>query len=780
MAKTISTLLNHAVGYNLSADNPLTITSTGGILASTGSYGLSLGGSGIIWSVLQEGTVSAAGSTGVTITTGSLTNTVGGLIEGAANGVVLGGAGTVTNAGTIAGGSYAVSFAAGAQGLVIVDPGAVFSGKVHGGNTVSGGTVASTLQFASGLAQGTFAGLGSHYSGFDTYLVTKNASWLVTGSNTLAAGDTMTIAGTVTSNSTFVNAGYITGGQYSPIAVQGGVFTNSGHVYNQNNVALDLVNASVTNLASGTIGGNVGVRVHNNAILNNYGTIKAQNEGVSAVGAGTVVNQHGASIVGGFFGAYALNGATLLNDGYLLGSGTFAYDAGVYVTNAAVIINEVGATIAGAFHGARLGAGSVINMGLVTGGVDGIHIGGGTMFNEGMLTGSVAGASLYSPGLSNYGFDIFGTISNAAGGTIQGGSFGVIGYGLVFNAGTILAGSSGYAVSFSSVGTLAGDLVFQTGGTIIGKIGGGSTSTLEFASDTGTLNGFGSTIVGFSTIKFDPNSKWTLAGAASAFGPSETITGIAVGGTVELQGIVESLQSVNNGLMTLSGGTTLNVPGVSILKVTNDGANTFITACFASGTEVTTARGQVAVEALRVGDRVITATGRLAPVTWIGHRRTDLRRHPSPHDVLPVRVKAGALAEKVPVRDLILSPDHAVLVGRHLVPIRHLVNGRSIVQESRESVTYWHVELDRHDLILAEDMACETYLDTGNRHAFEGEAAMQLHPAFGRDQALAVWQAQGCAPILTDPADPDLRALHLRLLVRSSRHVEALEAAISA
>jgi hypothetical protein len=176
----------------------------------------------------------------------------------------------------------------------------------------------------------------------------------------------------------------------------------------------------------------------------------------------------------------------------------------------------------------------------------------------------------------------------------------------------------------------------------------------------------------------------------------------------------------------------------------------------------------VAVEALTTEDLLLTATGRLAPVRWIGHRRTDLRRHPSPHDVMPVRVRAGAFSEKVPVRDLVLSPDHAVLMEGHLVPIRHLINGQSIVQETREAVTYWHVELDRHDVLLAEDLACETYLDTGNRHAFEGEATMALHPAFGRDHALAMWQEAGCAPILMDTADPTLRALHLRLLVRAA------------
>jgi predicted Zn-dependent protease len=190
-------------------------------------------------------------------------------------------------------------------------------------------------------------------------------------------------------------------------------------------------------------------------------------------------------------------------------------------------------------------------------------------------------------------------------------------------------------------------------------------------------------------------------------------------------------------------------------------------ACFASGTKLLAASGPRPVEELCVGEAMVTASGRLARVGWIGHRRLATATHPRPFDVMPVRVRAGALGENLPLRDLVLSPDHAVFVDGRLVPIRHLVNGVSIIQENRPEVTYWHVELDRHDLVLAEGMACESYLDTGNRAAFAGEAAMQLHPAFAAAASRAEWDARGCAAILTDPACPELRAAHLRLLARA-------------
>ncbi len=141
-------------------------------------------------------------------------------------------------------------------------------------------------------------------------------------------------------------------------------------------------------------------------------------------------------------------------------------------------------------------------------------------------------------------------------------------------------------------------------------------------------------------------------------------------------------------------------------------------ACFVTGTRIATGEGALAVERLRVGMRVRTQFAGLAPVRWIGHREVDCRRHPNPSQVWPVRVRAGAFGEGRPGSDLWLSPDHAVFIGDVLIPIRYLVNGKTVAQEPRDTVGYWHLELDRHDVLLAEGLACESYLDTGNRSAF--------------------------------------------------------------
>jgi hypothetical protein len=69
----------------------------------------------------------------------------------------------------------------------------------------------------------------------------------------------------------------------------------------------------------------------------------------------------------------------------------------------------------------------------------------------------------------------------------------------------------------------------------------------------------------------------------------------------------------------------------------------------------------------------------------------------------------------LPRRDLLLSPDHAVYVDGALIPIRYLINGRSIVPTASRTVIYYHLELPRHDVLLAEGLPAESYLDTGNR-----------------------------------------------------------------
>jgi hypothetical protein len=142
---------------------------------------------------------------------------------------------------------------------------------------------------------------------------------------------------------------------------------------------------------------------------------------------------------------------------------------------------------------------------------------------------------------------------------------------------------------------------------------------------------------------------------------------------------------------------------------------------FVTETYIRTNRGDVPVERLRVGDRVVTASGHMRPIIWIGHRWIDMASQSDPAAVRPILVSAGAFGGGLPYRDLCLSPGHAVAFAGTLIPIARLINGRSVVQLATDNVEYWAVELDGHDILLAEGLQAESYLDCDEKAGFVGE-----------------------------------------------------------
>jgi probable HAF family extracellular repeat protein len=192
-----------------------------------------------------------------------------------------------------------------------------------------------------------------------------------------------------------------------------------------------------------------------------------------------------------------------------------------------------------------------------------------------------------------------------------------------------------------------------------------------------------------------------------------------------------------------------------------------VAACYCAGTLIATEHSEMTVEDLKIGDRLVTRSGALRPIKWIGRRSYGGRFIAGNKDILPVCIKAGALADNVPRRDLWISPHHAMFIDGLLIEARHLVTGTSIVQAERaDKISYFHIELETHDVIVAEGALSETYLDEDNRGMFQN--AHEYETLFSSVPALA---AQYCAPRADDGYE--LEAVRRRIARRAASSAPA-------
>lgn len=131
-------------------------------------------------------------------------------------------------------------------------------------------------------------------------------------------------------------------------------------------------------------------------------------------------------------------------------------------------------------------------------------------------------------------------------------------------------------------------------------------------------------------------------------------------------------------------------------------------ACYCRGTLILCEDGEAPVERLRIGDRVMTRSGEARPIKWIGRRSYSGHFALGQAQILPICVTAGALDDGVPSRDLWISPNHAMYLEGALIEAKDLVNGSSIYQATTvNEIDYFHIELESHDLIVAEGAVSE-------------------------------------------------------------------------
>lgn len=717
------------------------------------NYGTIIGQSGIY--LENGGTVTNSGSVagletqgqsgyGVRLVNAELKNT--GAVYGSSDGVANWNSSRIVNAGTIAGGNAGV-----AMDSVSLTGGGTLTNTGSIGGEVSGVTGVSALITNSGRIDGGTYGI--------------RISW----------GGTVTNAGLVSAG---VDGVLLLNAQYQ--AEYAASFLNSGTVQGGYfGMAINFATAS--NAASGLVSGTTfGVGVEESAYFFNAGNVYGVDGGLltesggRAVNAGTVhSDQIGVELFSDsmFTNAsagyvYSLGTAGLNQAAYFVNAGTMRGNVyGMEISSGGIDVNfgSVASERQGVYL-STLGATSspdfLVNAGDIYGGQLGINLKDGTAYNYGIVAAAqiaatlVAGTSLDNSGYvygGRYGVQLLGG-SLANFGAITGKTDGIrLTHGYLTNAGTVTGGKYAvYGQSFSL--TIDPGAVFN--GNVVDK---SKTSTLNLAGSTpGTLSGLGTQFNGFDAIDFKAGANWLISGTTAALAAQQVISGFEQGDTIVVTGFSATSDSFvsGRGLELISGSTveTLDITGsftTANFAVTGSGTTTTIrlqsnAPCFLAGTRILTARGEVAVEALGVGETVITMDGD-QPVLWIGNRTIDPRLHRRPEQVQPVCIAAGALGEDVPRRDLWVSPDHALLIDDVLVPAQLLLNGLNIRQGALARLRYYHVELRRHAVLFAENAPAESYLETGNRNAFaNGGGGTTLHPDF----SAMLRREKSCAALL--------------------------------
>jgi autotransporter passenger strand-loop-strand repeat protein len=659
---------------------------------------------------------------------------------------------------------------------VTVSGGVTSSGLTvtSGGDIIvlSGGTISATTLLSGASATVSSGGVDS------ATFVAHGGSELILGSASLDTIDgvqTVSNATAVVTSEIIENGGsldlYLKGAVASATTVMsGGALNISGNAYADNTVISggSVVLQSPKAVVSGSLtfaanGGTLEVTSVTSAgygdlaVISGFAATDVIDERVMGSGSTLSTTLSGGNTVatvssGSMVESFTLAGSSYMSGLALTGDGAGGVEITYTPPPPVVITVSSGVTSSGL----SIGSNSTI-----------VVLSGGTISNTTLLSG---GSAVISAG----GIDSATTIMSGGFETVSGSATGDHIYGVqdvttgpslgalpatisnetVYNGGTVelyLKPDTATNVTLSSGGEML--LSGNVSGTDLVLANGGY---IALQSPKATLNGT-FTFSGAATIAYTAitSAGYDETAVISGWGPGDVIDETLISSSVA------TLTTSSSGgvtTATISGATfpesfmfggSTTAANISLVPDGGTGVELVYVACYRTGTLIRTDRGEVAIEELRAGDRVASAFGGTADVVWLGHRRVDCRHHPRPRDVWPVRIAAAAFGDDLPRRDLWLSPDHAVYVDGVLIPVRYLVNDATITQEAVDEVMYWHVELPAHDVIFAEGLPAESYLDTGNRAAFaNGEGPTTLHPDF----AWRVWEAESCAALVVQGA----------------------------
>ena len=320
----------------------------------------------------------------------------------------------------------------------------------------------------------------------------------------------------------------------------------------------------------------------------------------------------------------------------------------------------------------------------------------------------------------------YGTFSAFSSGVASDTVISSLGSGFVYSGGETVSttvSSGGY--EFVSAGGIALDTTVSRGGYQV--VSGTVSGTTYVAADV-TANVSGTVLLSGGTLELF--SSGVAVGTHLEGGAIDVeYLPYMAGGTASLNSATDVL-TVKEGTQTYTQTLSGTYTGFAFHLAPAVDGSTLITACYCAGTLITTTRGDVPVETLAIGDVVITAFGEQRPIRWIGCRSYSGRFLTANPTAQPIRFRAGSLGANLPRRDLLVSPEHAMFLDGLLIPARCLLTGSTIVQErGLERADYFHVELETHDVLLAEGAASESFMDDDSRGIFHNAAEFaELYP----------------------------------------------------
>lgn len=142
--------------------------------------------------------------------------------------------------------------------------------------------------------------------------------------------------------------------------------------------------------------------------------------------------------------------------------------------------------------------------------------------------------------------------------------------------------------------------------------------------------------------------------------------------------------------------------------------------CFTPGTKIATPRGERPVEELRAGDRVITRDNGLQEIAWVGQIEMPGKVLKANPHLKPILIKAGALGNGLPETDMLVSPNHRVLVANDrthlffdesevLAASKHLLGTAGVHEVDVIGTTYIHFMFERHEVVLSNGAWTESF-----------------------------------------------------------------------